>query len=514
MTDLSPAPGSPTPPIAIAGGAEAATGRLAAPVVLLDDHFLQQLGDACADVSVDAATLTESSRDWWPLAMIWATSGQVGQVAGAVVRPTTTAEVAAVLALCQQQRVPVTPAAGRSSVVGGTIPVHGGVMLDLTALSGIGGVDRTSGIVEVWAGTFGDAFEEELQRTHSLTVGHWPQSMALSTVGGWLACRGAGQLSNRYGKIEDIVVGLEVVLPTGEVIRTGGQPRQAVGPDLNQLFVGSEGTLGVITRAWLRAWPMPTHTARSAWNFDSFSAALDAMRRITQRGAPVAVLRLYDGIESERNFGVDRSSNVVLAYDEGDQVLVDAAAQVVAEECGNAERLDDALVEQWFGHRNDVTALEALINKGFVVDTMEISAPWSALDAIYADATEAISAVPGTMAVSAHQSHSYLTGACLYFTFAGGVANPVTDPDGPDDREAFYRAAWDAGTRAVLANGGSLSHHHAVGLNRSRFVADALGGGLDVLAAVKAALDPQGTCNPGKLGLPDPFGGEAWPGPS
>lgn len=511
MTDLSPAPGSPTPPIEIAGGAGAATGRLAAPVVLLDDHFLRDLGDACAEVSVDAATVAESSRDWWPLAMVWATSGQVGQVAGAVARPSSTEEVTAVLALCQQQQVPVTPAAGRSSVVGGTIPVHGGVLLDLTALSGIVEVDRISGIVEVWAGTFGDTFEEELQRAHGVTVGHWPQSMALSTIGGWLACRGAGQLSNRYGKIEDIVVGLEVVLPTGEVIRTGGQPRQAVGPDLNQLFVGSEGTLGVITRAWLRTWPVPTHTARSAWNFPSFSAALDAMRRITQRGAPVAVLRLYDGIESERNFGVDKTSNVVLAYDEGDQVMVDAAAQVVAEECAAAEPLDDSLVEQWFGHRNDVAALEALITKGFVVDTMEISAPWSALDAIYAAATEAISAVPGTMAVSAHQSHSYLTGACLYFTFAGGVANPVTDPDGPDDREPYYRAAWNAGTRAVLANGGSLSHHHAVGLNRGRFVGEALGAGLDVLSSIKQALDPQGTCNPGKLGLPDPFGGEAWP---
>src|SRR5690606_34610256 len=121
---------------------------------------------------------------------------------------------------------------------------HGGVLLDLTGLSGIGEVDVTSGIVEVWAGTFGDAFESALQADHGLTVGHWPQSMALSTVGGWLACRGAGQLSNRYGKIEDIVVGLEVVLPDGRVVRTGGHARQAVGPDLTAVFVGAEGTLG------------------------------------------------------------------------------------------------------------------------------------------------------------------------------------------------------------------------------------------------------------------------------
>ncbi len=505
MTSATPAPGSPTPPIALAGEASAATAHLTAPIVLLDDAFLADLADACADVRLDPGELAEASRDWWPLAMVWATDGHVGQVAGALARPADVDEVANVLRLCNDARVPVTPAAGRSSVVGGTIPVHGGVVLDLTGLSGIGEVDVTSGIVEVAAGTFGDRFEEELERVHGLTVGHWPQSMALSTVGGWLACRGAGQLSNRYGKVEDLVVGLEVVLADGTVVRTGGQPRQAVGPDLTQLFVGAEGTLGVITRAWLRAWPAPTHTARSAWGFASFSEGLDAMRRTIQRGAQTAVLRLYDGIESQRNFGVDPSVNVLLAYDEGDAVVVDAGMVVVDQECAGADRLDDSLVEQWFGHRNNVDALEALISKGYVVDTMEISGPWSTLDAIYEAATEAIGAVPGTMAVSAHQSHSYVTGACLYFTFGAKVE--------AEERDGYYTAAWDAGTRAVLANGGSLSHHHGVGLNRARFVAEALGDGLDVLATVKAALDPNGICNPGKLGLPDPFGAVSWPAP-
>lgn len=499
----APDPGSPTAPIEIRGGAAAATGRLTAPVLLLDDEVLGALAAACSDVRLDPGERAEASRDWWPLAMIWATEGKVGQVAGAIVRPTSTDEVAAVLQVCNDARIPVTPAGGRSSVVGGTIPVHGGVLLDLTALSGIEAVDATSGIVEVSAGTFGDAFEAELQATHGLTVGHWPQSMALSTVGGWLACRGAGQLSNRYGKIEDIVVGLEVVLADGTILRTGGQPRQAVGPDLTQLFVGAEGTLGVITRAWLQAWPKPHHTTRGAWSFSTFSAALHATRRIIQRGAPVAVLRLYDGIESNRNFGTETTSNVLLAYDEGDETMLEAAIAVVREECAAAQPLDDSLVDQWFGHRNNVDALEALISKGYVVDTMEVSGPWSALDAIYEAATTAIAAVPGTLSASAHQSHSYVTGACLYFTFAAQVE--------PSEREAYYRAVWDAGTRAILANGGSLSHHHGIGLNRARFMSEALGSGLDVLATVKAALDPHGICNPGKLGLPDHFGGQAWP---
>ena len=501
--NLAPGPGSPTPPIALSGEPASVSGRLTAPLVLLDDQFLSDLVERCADVRLDAGELAEASRDWWPLAMIWATRGQVGQVAGALVRPTTVEEVSAIMALCHEAQMPVTPTGGRSSVMGGTVPVHGGVLLDLTALSGIVDVDATSGVVEVLSGTFGDSFEDELQTSHQLTVGHWPQSMALSTVGGWLACRGAGQLSNRYGKIEDIVVGLEVVLADGRVIRTGGQARQAVGPDLNQLFVGAEGTLGVITRAWLQAWPVPGHDARSAWGFASFSEALEAMRRVVQRGANPAVLRLYDGIESERNFGVDQSVNVVLAYDEGDQVMVDANMAVVDAEFAAADRLDDALVEQWFGHRNDVAALESYITKGFVVDTMEVTGPWSRLDEIYQVTTSAIGAVSGTLAVSAHQSHSYPGGACLYFTFAGGVE--------PDDRDRYYTEAWQAGTRAALEAGASLSHHHGIGVNRARFVVEALGESFTVLDSIKAALDPHGIANPGKLGLANPFGALRWP---
>src|SRR5262249_22532180 len=146
-------------------------------------------------------------------------------------------------------RIPVTAAAGRSGVCGASVPVHGGVVLDMTGLAGIVDVDTTSLLLDVAPGTFGDLLEAELRSDHDLTLGHWPQSVALSTVGGWLACRSAGQLSTRYGKIEDMVLGLDVALADGRVIHTGGAPRAAVGPDLDQLFVGSEGTLGVICGA-------------------------------------------------------------------------------------------------------------------------------------------------------------------------------------------------------------------------------------------------------------------------
>ncbi len=494
--------GRPTPPIEFGTDAAAVTARLTPGFVDVDAPTLGRLRDVCDDVTVDAATISESSRDWWPLGMIWALDGQVAGRAAAVARPGSAAEVAGVLRVCDGARIPVTVAAGRSGVCGASVPVHGGVVLDLCGLHGIVDVDATSLVVDVRAGTFGTPLENTLRGEHSVTLGHWPQSIDLSTVGGWLACRSAGQLSTRYGKIEDMVVGLDVTLADGTSLHTGGAPRAAVGPDLTQLFVGNEGTLGVITGARLRVHPAPSASAQAAFGFASFAAGLDACRRVVQRGATPAVLRLYDTVEAERNFEI--VTHLLLVRDEGDAQIVDAVMRVVQEECADAAVLDGALVDRWLEHRNDVSALESLITQGLVVDTMEIAGRWRDLPAIYEAATAALLAVDGTAAASAHQSHAYGDGACLYFTFGGAPAAGA--------RTDYYRAAWDAGTGAVLGAGGALSHHHGVGLNRARFVGEALGDAFGVLAAAKVALDPRGILNPGKLGLASPFGpSPAWP---
>ena len=496
----------PTPPIkieavSIEGGKTSPSLHSLAPQAAAPAGFVERLRDVC-DVVQDVHALAEAGRDWWPLAMQWALDGRVPGMPCAVTRPESTAEVAGVLRLCNDARVPVTAAGGRSGVCGASVPVHGGVVLDLTTMTGILGVDDVSLTVDALPGTFGHDFEETLRHTKDLTCGHWPQSMSLSTVGGWLACRGAGQLSTRYGKIEDIVVALEVVLADGTVVHTGGAPRAAAGPDLTQLFVGSEGTLGIITRARLRAHPVPSGERRGAWGFPSFAAGLDACRRVLRRGATPAVLRLYDAAEAARTYETGDLA-ILLVMDEADPAIVDATFAIVAAECATAQQLDEGLVERWWQHRNDVSALEALTRRGYVVDTMEIAGPWAALPRIYDRTVAALQSVPGTLSATAHQSHAYTDGACLYFTFA---AKPE-----PDAREQYYVAAWDAAQRAVLAEGGALSHHHGVGLNRSRFVREALGTGLDVLVSIKRSLDPNGILNPGKLGLPDPFGEVTWP---
>lgn len=494
--------GTPTPPIAIEREGPV-TARLGAKSVDVPDALVAALEATGAEVVSDATIRADASRDWWPLAMGWALDGQVANLAALVVRPSEAGQVAEVLRRCNDARVPVTAAGGRSGVCGASVPVHGGVVLDTTRLDGIVSVDATSGLLDVHAGMFGNELESALRHEHGVTLGHWPQSIELSTVGGWLACRSAGQYSTRYGKIEDMVVGLDVALADGTMLTTGGSPRAAVGPDLTQLFVGSEGALGVITGARLRVRPAPEHERRAAFGFTSFADGLEACRRILRAGATPAVLRLYDEAETARSHGGDGATAALLVLDEGHRTLVDATFAVVEGHLDGVRRLDDAVVDHWLVHRNDVSALEALTRKGYVVDTMEVAASWTALPAVATATRDALLAA-GALVASCHLSHSYPDGACVYFTFA---ATPESA-----EREATYVSLWDAGVKAALDAGANLSHHHGIGLNRARYMRSAIGErGLAVLGALKQALDPHGILNPGKLGLPSPFGDAPWP---
>jgi alkyldihydroxyacetonephosphate synthase len=493
---------TPTPPIELVVPADGeVTSRFAGAVEVptgVIDELLR-----IAPCSVAVTDTAEASRDWWPLALHWALRGQVPARAAVVCRPVSTEQVAGLASVSHRHRIPLTVSGGRSGVTAASVPVFGGVVLDVTGLSGVIDVDEVSGVVGVRAGTFGPDLEAALA-PYGLSVGHFPQSFDLATVGGWVACRGAGQYSTRYGKIEDMIVGLEVVLADGRVVRTGGAPAAAVGPDLNQLFIGSEGSLGVVTAVWLRTHPTPPAERRAAYTFGTFADGIDACRRALRAGATPAVLRLYDAVESASSGrGGDGVRCTLLVLDEGDERIVDATMAVVADSCGTGTAADPGLVDAWLQHRNDTSALQGLTRKGYVVDTMEIAAPWGRLASLFDDVRAALMTVPHAAIATCHLSHSYNDGACLYFTF---LAKPPAD-----EIEATYGALWDAGQRAVLAGGGNLSHHHGVGLNRSRFMAEALGPALDVLAALKQALDPAGILNPGKLGLSSPFGRPPWP---
>ena len=301
-----------------------------------------------------------------------------------------------------------------------------------------------------------------------------------------------------------MVVGLEVVLADGSIIRTGGAPAAAHGPDVSAMFIGSEGTLGIITRVWLRAHDVAPVRRKTAYFFPTFSAGILAMREAIRADATPAVLRLYDATESQRSHGGDGTTCTLIVLDDGEQEIVDATLAVVDRYARTHGAVNAPVerVDHWLAHRNDTSGLQALTKKGFVIDTMEVAAPWSAMNEVYSNVCRAVLAIDGARSISAHVSHSYLDGACLYFTFVGTTSTREINSASTDEHEALYLAIWNAAQRAALEAGGNLSHHHGVGLNRGRFMREAMGSAFDVLVAMKQALDPNDLLNPGKLGLP------------
>ncbi len=456
------------------------------------------------ELSKADSDLIEAGRDWWPITMTWTRDGDQPAIPDVVIRPHDTKSVAEVLAVADKYRVPVTPFAGRSGVCGGSLPVQGGISLDMRRLDKIVSIDDTNLMVHAEAGVYGPHLESALNE-QGLTVGHFPQSFDIATVGGWIACRGAGQFSNRYGKIEDIVKGIEVVLADGTIVTTNAQPASATGPDLKAIFVGSEGTLGVITSAWLQVWPLAEERGMVAFSFESFADTIEICRRLARKDALPAVLRTYDAWDSALHFGFDDERCALIAIAEGDASQVDREIVLLTEEVaafGDSGRIEDEqLCTKWLESRNDVSALDTVIDHGMVVDTIEIAAPWSRLSTIYDEVRSSILGVEGSVTAIAHASHAYLSGACLYFTFAGMPGETAEEKDG------YYKQCWEVTMQAVHDNGGTISHHHGIGVNRARFLPQELGNGMDVLRRMKRALDPNAILNPGKLAL-DP--GDIW----
>ncbi|GLR07301.1 FAD-binding oxidoreductase [Mixta theicola] len=467
--------------------------------VKIPESVLVQLRAQADAVMTTPEEVIAWTRDWWAASMIGETQGRPPTPHAVIVRVSSVPQIQAIMRIANDNRIPLTVSAGRSNVTGAALPVRGGIVLDVCDLNQLIDFDPQSQIVEVEAGMFGDIFEQTIQQEYGMTMGHWPSSFGISTVGGWVACRGAGQLSTRYGKIEEMVYGMDVVLADGRLISVGGAPRSATGPDLQQLFIGSEGTLGVIVRVRLKLHRLPDYGRAIAWGFASFAEGLEACRHILQHGATPAALRLYDNLESGVQFGLP-DTNVLLIADEGEPELVDATLAISARVCQqqNGEPLEsDAIFERWLDTRylTGKSAEGFKRSPGLVADTLEMIGRWRDLASIYNEVVAAINAVPGTLAGSAHQSHAYVDGACLYFSLRGDIA--------VEERADWYRAAWDAANAVLIRHNASLSHHHGVGLLRSPYMQDSLGEALNVIADIKKALDPHGILNPGKLGLSD-----------
>lgn len=463
-------------------------------------EFVARLRAALGDrVRSDEATLASHARDWWVLSELQDLEGSFAARPCAVAEPGSTDDVATVLRLSREAGVPVITRGGGSGVCGGVRARGGEVVLSTRAMDGLIALDTTDLLATFRAGTNGLEAENRVQR-EGLTIGHWPQSIALSTVGGWVATRAAGQFSTAYGNVEDVVHDLEVVLPDGVVLRTRRTPRAAAGPDLRHLFLGSEGTLGIVTEVTFSLRPLPEASLGQSFHFETFDDGLAAIRAIIAAGWRPPVVRLYDAREAERGFGEHCPSGraFALLLHEGPAALVEAqlaGVRALAAHHGGADA-GDAAVQHWLDHRNQVPGFRGFLEKGIILDTIEVAAPWTRVSAVYDGVVAALSDVPNILVASAHSSHSYRSGTNLYFTFAARPADRT-------NLAATYTECWRRTMEATLAAGGGIAHHHGIGRVRSAFLAREIGdAGVGLLRRVKRALDPGGLLNPGVL-LPE-----------
>jgi alkyldihydroxyacetonephosphate synthase len=445
-------------------------------------------------VSQADACIAEHSYDAWPVAVKWRQQGKQPCRPDAVVRPHSTDEVATLLRACNDTATPVTAWGLGSSVVGSPLTESGGVVLDMAAMDRVLAIDEVNLLVTVEAGKRGDLLEAELNAI-GYTLNHSPQSLDRSTVGGWVATRATGQLSSLYGGIEDLLVAIRVVLPDGRIVQTKQTPRAAIGLDTKAVFIGSEGTLGIVTEVTLRIFPLKPYRRLETLDFEDVSSGVAALRAITRAGLKPFLVRFYDIDEARHAMKDPHYAKCVMFLGcEGIQALADAEFDAVLAICARhgGVPVGPAGVEGWMGRRYDFSAIEnVLALPGGVAETIEISDFWSGIEGTYVALKTALA--PLADEVLCHFSHVYAQGTSLYVILVGRAEDAAS-------AEARIREIWRVAMNICIERGIATSHHHGVGLARKPFVAADQGSAMAVGQAIKSALDPNNIMNPGKLG--------------
>lgn len=444
--------------------------------------------------------------------------GDIPTPPDAVLFPRTDDEIEKILTICSVNKIAVTPIGGQSSVTRGVETPKHGVSLDLTKhLNKVLEVNEINLTARVQTGIYGPVFEEYLNTFGTkFSCGHFPQSFEYSTVGGWVATKGAGQASTAYGKIEQMVLSMKVITPNG-VIHTKTYPASAQGWDINQCFMGSEGTLGVITEVTIKIRKFrPSQTKYASFIFKDFDLAVTAMRTTMQNGIGVPHLfRISDPEETEIAFKTNNFDGTLsdkflnaLAYRTGNRCLMFVAVEgnhsytsqviksikKIAKKNG-AFSLSAKPTKKWLDQRYSSAYLrDPLMDMGIMTDTLETAVMWNDLVPLWYAVRNYLKK-RDKIVVMVHISHVYENGANLYFTFL----SPMKKGDELKDYTEFHKGIIET----IHANKGSLSHHHGVGRTLAPWMEKELGkDSLELMQAVKNHLDPNGIMNPGNtLGL-------------
>jgi alkyldihydroxyacetonephosphate synthase len=445
--------------------------------------------------------------------------GRLDAAPDAVLLPADADAIHRVLEVCAAEGIAVVPYGGGTSVVGGVEPLRGPherlVSLDLSRLRTVE-VDERSLTARLGAGLRGPEAEAALAQ-RGVTLGHFPQSFEYATIGGFAATRSAGQSSSGYGRFDEVVSAVRLLAPTGE-LRTLQTPHTAAGPSLRQLVVGSEGVLGVIPEVTVRVRPTPAVRRYEGWMAESFEAGTEIVRALAQGPGLPAVIRVSDEEETRASLALSgprgvagvlfgrylglrgrREGCLIVVGFEGDEESVARRRALTVRELrrGGAAYLGQAAGRSWeHGRFQGPYLRDTLMDAGAIVETLETSHSWARLGELRAAVGSAIRAslaaqgTPGL--VLCHLSHAYADGASLYFTF-------IARSRAGEELEQ-WRAVKRAASEAIVANGATITHHHAIGRDHAPHMEAEVGSlGLETLRAVKERLDPAGIMNPGKL---------------
>lgn len=460
-------------------------------------------------VLTDETARRDYAHDRLPYANFCAREGRLaGVLPRLVVRPGTRTELAEIVKFAFENKVQIIPFGNGSGVLGGAIPISREMTIDLRRLDRILSFDAEDAMVTVEAGMNGAAFEQALNEK-GYTCGHYPQSMEISTVGGWVACRGGGQASSRYGKIEDIVIGLSAVMPDGSPLVVRPVPRRAAGPSVADILIGGEGGFGIVDTVTLRIYRKPEIESGVTLAFPTLAAALDCAREIMQTEIRPQIARIYDEAESSERMeglsGFDDHPILAIYAFCGQAPLAGAEEEMalaIARRHG-AIIADNEPYRHWKKNRFFVYS-QVWQAKGYYNDTIEIAARWSVLPSLYEAIRAKVKEIYPSTYFGAHWSHIYPEGACQYMTMR---LPPM--PSGEAMR--IHARLWECAETLALDYGGTISHHHGVGIFRNAWLERELGGGLKLLQSLKAAIDPDNLMNPGKVGMKAPDGAVSVP---
>ncbi|MBT3266351.1 FAD-binding oxidoreductase [Candidatus Poribacteria bacterium] len=454
-------------------------------------------------ISTRDTDLAVYATDWSWMAQMWLDRGEELRLPDYIVHPGTVEEVSDILKIANGYRIPVIPFGGGSGTQGSALPLHGGIMLDTKRLSAIIEIDEKSLKVTTQAGIINTQLEWALNE-HNLTYPHYPASGNCATMAGFLAARGTGTISTKYGKAEDMVLSMQVVLPNGDIIRTPAVPNHSSGPDFGRIFLGAEGTLGVITEATMQIDHMPETRLLRALLFDDLSKALEAGRRMMTRRLDPLVIRLYDEHSTRTRvreiLGYEmEGAYMVLGFD-GFEEIATAQEQRALEICADlgARDLGREPGEKWWDHRYDFYYPPKNLKLPWMYGTTETVTTFDKIEALYHAKKAAIEDNYADWDVSyiGHFSHWYHWGASLYDRFV--VKEP---PQDAQETIRLHNRIWSSAVKASLANGGMINDHHGVGIKLGRFTREQYGAAWPLLQSLKRTIDPNGIMNPGKLGF-------------